>query len=253
MSFVQCRRLVALLLCGGAAVLVIVNGQSTIDDDIDTDKIAELRARVAQLEGYLAAAIGEIAQIKEKRGTTYTRWGRKTCQSNATLVYQGYAAGPHHNEGGGGSNFLCLPEDPEWKSYIEGHQRPTGSIYGVEYELASTNNIFSEDNSGGSLGSKPAPCAFCYLQGRSTAVMIPARTQCPDGWTTEYAGYIISEYSPTLRHRSNYICWDEAPEVAVGGTSQDQAVIYPVEVECGSLPCSVYTSGRELTCVVCSK
>lgn len=26
---------------------------------------------------------------EEQRGTSYIRWGRKTCQSNATLVYQG--------------------------------------------------------------------------------------------------------------------------------------------------------------------
>jgi len=85
--------------------------------------------------------------------------------------------------------------------------------------------------------------------------MIPARTQCPDGWTTEYAGYLSSAYTGSLRSSisSSYICWDEAPEVAVGGTSQDQAVIYPVEFHCGSLPCQVYRDGRELTCVVCSK
>jgi len=88
--------------------------------------------------------------------------------------------------------------------------------------------------------------------------MIPARTQCPDGWTSEYAGYLVSE-SDTMsgqsgnRKRSSYICWDEAPEIALGGTGQNQAVIYPVEVHCGSLPCSAYVSGRELTCIVCSK
>ena len=169
----------------------------------------------------------------------------------------GYAAGPHHNEGGSGSNFLCLPEDPDWKTYRDGHQPYIGAIYGVEYELFNSdynyyNNIFSEDNSGGPLANKPAPCAVCYVQARSTVLIVPAKTQCLDGWTTEYAGYLISD-STSATHRSNYICWDEAPEVAVGGTHKNQAVIYPVEVQCGSLPCSVYISGRELTCVVCSK
>jgi len=133
-------------------------------------------------------------------------------------------------------------------------------VAGVEYELFNNlpfyNNIFSEtNNNGNQLQDNPAPCAVCYVQGRSTVLMIPARTQCPDGWTTEYGGYLASEYAGAAdsRKRSSYVCWDEAPEVAVGGTSQNQAVIYPVEVECGSLPCSVYYSGRELTCVVCSK
>ena len=177
----------------------------------------------------------------------------ETCKI-ATVI--GYAAGPRQDVGGGGSNFLCLPEVPQWRSYVDRHQGYTGSIYGVEYELVNTGadrqNVFSEDNAGGPLNNKPAPCAVCYIAGRSTVLMVPARTQCPDGWATEYAGYMVSE---ALGYkRSNYICWDEAPEVAVGGTDdQHQAVICPVEVECGSLPCSVYISGRELACVVCSK
>ena len=171
-------------------------------------------------------------------------------------LFEGYTAGPLYNTGGGGSNFLCLPENPQWKNYMDGHQN-SASIYGVEYELFNSgrhhNNIFSENNNGGNpLLDNPAPCAFCYVGGRSTILMIPARTQCPDGWTMEYAGYVVSDRN-THTHRSNYICWDEAPEVAVGGTLQDQAVIYPVEVHCGTLPCSVYITGRELTCVVCSK
>ena len=163
-----------------------------------------------------------------------------------------------HIIGGSGSNFLCLPENPQWKTYLDGHQPWTGEISGVEYELFNTgdsrhNNIFSEVNSGGSpLLDKPAPCAVCYVAGRSTILMVPARTQCPDGWTTEYAGYLVSEANVD-KNRSNYICWDEAPEVAAGGFNKNQTVIYPVEVKCGTLPCLDYISGRELTCVVCSK
>jgi len=177
------------------------------------------------------------------------------------ILFIGYAAGGLYNKGGSGSNFLCLPEDPQWKTYLNGHQSRTASIAGVEYQLfnsphRSQNNVFSEVNNGDNpLLDNPAPCAFCYVQGRSTVAMIPARTQCPDGWTMEYAGYLVADYtgSTSSHQRSNYMCWDEAPEVAVGGINHDQAVIYPVEVQCGSLPCSLYITGRELTCVVCSK
>ena len=169
------------------------------------------------------------------------------------LLSVGHAAGPHWNAGGSGSNFLCLHEDPQWKTYINGDQT-SGSIYGVGYELhRRRNNVFSESNNGGNpIADNPAPCAFCYVGGRSTVAMIPARTQCPDGWTMEYAGYLVSETNDD-RKRSSYICLDEAPEVAVNGKWSDKAAIYPVEVHCGSLPCSVYHNGRELTCVVCSK
>jgi len=175
------------------------------------------------------------------------------------LLFKGYAAGPHYKNPGSGSNFLCLHEDPQWKTYIDGDQ-PSGLLVGVEYELYNSgihhNNVFSESNNGGNpIDQNPAPCAICYVAGRSTILMVPARTQCPDGWTTEYAGYLASAYTGNLdtHTRSSYICWDDAPEVAVGGISQNQAVIYPVEVQCGTLPCSVYITGRELTCIVCSK
>ena len=173
------------------------------------------------------------------------------------LVVKGYAAGPIHNAAGSGSNFLCLPEDPQWKAYIDGRQSGTGVISGVEYQLHNTgadrNNIFSESNNdGNALFNNQAPCAVCYVAGRSTILMVPARTQCPDGWTTEYAGYLVSELHYD-RKRSNYVCWDEAPEIAVGEVNRNHAVIYPVEVQCGTLPCSLYISGRELACIVCSK
>jgi len=172
------------------------------------------------------------------------------------LLIKGHAAGPRYSIAGGGGNFLCLPDNPQWKNYINGHQH-TADISGIEYELFNSgrlrNNIFSESNNDGSpLLDKPAPCAVCYVGGRSTILMIPAKTQCPDGWTTQYAGYLGSE-ARANGHRSSYVCWDEAPEVAAGATAQNQALVYPVEVICGSLPCSIYLTGRELTCIVCSK
>ena len=52
--------------------------------------------------------------------------------------------------------------------------------------------------------NKPAPCAVCYVSGWSTVLMVPARTQCPNGWTAEYAGYLVSE-DHSLRKRTSYI------------------------------------------------
>ena len=87
------------------------------------------------------------------------------------LVVTGYAAGPKYNYGGSGSNFLCLPDDPQWKTYIDGNQDVVGAIYGVEYQLYDSgiyrNNIFSESNNdGNALLNNPAPCAVCYVAGR---------------------------------------------------------------------------------------
>ena len=127
-------------------------------------------------------------------------------------------------------------------------------LYGVAYGSDVHNdNVFSRTNSGGREFTKnPAPCAVCDVPGRSRTAMIPARTQCPDDWTKQYAGYVVSERGDVDRKRSSYVCFDEVPEIAVGDSSQWQSEFHHVEVHCGTLPCSVYISGRELTCVVCS-
>jgi len=171
----------------------------------------------------------------------------------------GYAAGRHHNHGGGGSNHLCLPEQPQWKNHTD-INAAAGWLYGIEYR---THNIrdtfFSGANNGGSTSfhGKPTPCAVCYVPQRSTSVMIPARTQCPAGWTHEYDGYLMSEHSfsvsAVVRHSTNYNCVDGAPEVAVGPVLQTQAVLVFVKVGCGTLPCSKFNNGWELVCVVCTK
>ena len=48
-------------------------------------------------------------------GLVYTRWGRTTCPSasETQLVYKGRAAGSRWSFKGGGSDMLCMPNDPE--------------------------------------------------------------------------------------------------------------------------------------------
>jgi len=87
--------------------------------------------------------------------------------------------------------------------------------------------------------------------------MIPARSSCPVGWTLEYAGYVMSQHSlpvtATVRHSTTYICVDGAPEVADGTSFLDQSGLLVVKLGCGTLPCSKYHDGWEVSCVVCSK
>jgi len=172
----------------------------------------------------------------------------------------GHAAGHHHQHGGGGSNYLCLPEEPQWKNHTD-TTPPSGLLYGVEYYTdAAHDSFFSRINAAGgsSFHRKPAPCAVCYVAQRSASVMIPASTRCPVGWTQEYDGYLMAEHSYNdnsgrPRHATTYICVDEAPETASGGVNIDQSYLVFVKVGCGTLPCSRYYSGWELTCVVCTK
>ena len=86
----------------------------------------------------------------------------------------GFAAGQHHTHTGGASNYQCLPNQPEFSSYVAGDQSTW--IYGAEYETGS--NIFPQ-----AMQDKNVPCARCYAAGRAASMMMPARNTCPVGWT----------------------------------------------------------------------
>ncbi|XP_019644472.1 PREDICTED: collagen alpha-2(IV) chain-like [Branchiostoma belcheri] len=181
-------------------------------------------------------------------GAVYVRWGRKTCPSGATTVYSGVAGGEWYDHPGGGTNYQCLPTDPQWGRYQDGVNEFRAFMFGAEYQLG-TNVPFGST----SLHNHNVPCAVCYVPTRGSKLMIPARNTCYSGWTREYHGYLMAE-----RHNhagsKEFVCVDEQPEVMQGGhANQDGALFYPVEARCGSLPCPHYVEGRELTCVVCTK
>ena len=167
------------------------------------------------------------------------------------VVVQGVVAGSHHTHSGGGSNYLCMPRDPEWGKTTAGFQSG-GHLYGAEYEIHS-NDPFSKANAQ-SLRNNDVPCAVCLVTSRPTKLMIPAKLTCPDGWTNEYSGYLMAERY-THKGRTTYVCMDNAPEVILGGgLDKDGALFYVTEATCGgSLPCPSYVEGWEITCVVCTK
>ncbi|XP_074630062.1 uncharacterized protein LOC141888906 [Acropora palmata] len=181
-------------------------------------------------------------------GVNYVRWGRTLCPNGAQIVYQGIMGGEHYTHYGGGSQYLCLPRNPKYDKYQNGHQS-AGYVYGTEYEVSQYNgNPFARN-----LHDHDAPCAVCFVQSRGSMLMMPARNDCPSGWTEEYHGYLMTAYHGH-RHSSEFICVDGIPEY-VRGSKQNKngALLYPVEGVCGSLPCGPYVAGREFTCAVCTK
>ena len=84
-------------------------------------------------------------------------------------------------------------------------------------------------------------------------LMMPARNDCPSGWTEEYHGYLMTSYHG-YRHSNEFICVNGNPEYVPGSEdNKNGALLYPVEGVCGSVPCLPYVAGRELTCAVCTK
>ena len=180
-------------------------------------------------------------------GVTYVRWGRTTCpDTNGTeLVYAGQAAGTLFRHTGGTNQYLCLPEFPQYRDYAPGVQG-LSPIYGAEYE-SSTNQPLNTVN------NHNVPCVVCHSTLRESVLMIPARISCPDTWTLEYSGYLMTERYDHVG-RTSAECVDKDPE-SVCGEMQDAngALFCHTEATCNGLRCPPYNAEKELTCAVCTK
>ncbi|XP_015751804.1 PREDICTED: short-chain collagen C4-like isoform X9 [Acropora digitifera] len=194
-------------------------------------------------------AKGERGQDGNRaNGVNYVRWGRTSCPNGAQIVYQGLIGGEHFTHSGGGSQYLCLPRNPNYDKYQNGHQS-AGYVYGTEYEV----NAYNGNPFDGNLHDHDAPCAVCFVKSRGSMLMMPARNDCPSGWTEEYHGYLMTSYHGH-KHSSEFVCVDGNPEYVPGSKdNKNGALLYPVEGVCGSLPCLPYVAGRELTCAVCTR
>ena len=184
----------------------------------------------------------------------YTRWGRATYPNTTgtQLLYAGRAAGSHYGEPGGGANYLCLPDQPQYSTYTPGTQIGRAHLYGAEYQTgilgyANSPLISVHDHN--------VPCAVCYTSARETVVMIPARLSCPSSWTREYNGYLMAERYIRGHHRTMFECVDQNPESVPGSIADTNGVLfYHTEVKCNyGIPCPPYDTQKEVTCVVCTK
>ena len=180
-------------------------------------------------------------------GVVFTRWGRTTCPTtnDTELLYKGKAASSSHDQTGGGANYICLPDEPEFLSYTPGVYGAQSYIYGVEYETYVGPL--------GSIQDHNAPCAVCYVSTRVSYLMIPAKVTCPLTWTTEYQGYLMAELF-SHKHNAVYVCVDKDAESIPGsGASTNGALFYHVQAQCNGLLCPPYDKEKELACVVCTK
>ena len=180
-------------------------------------------------------------------GAVYVRWGRTSCPTGqgTQLVYSGRAGGNRHSTQGGGTNYLCMPDNPEHLQYRSGAQG-WSYIYGVQYHPNGNQPTYN-------VNDHNVPCVVCFAATRVTILMIPARHTCPTNWTLEYTGYLMTEGYD--QYRSTYECVDKNPESVPGldGWSGASALFYHVEPNCAGLSCPPYDAQKELTCVVCSR
>jgi hypothetical protein len=100
-----------------------------------------------------------ISMIILVGGTNYIRWGVDSCPdtSGTSQIYQGRATGPFFTQKGGGSNYLCLPDEPEFLEVTPGLQQWRSLLYGAEYEPYSLPPAFRH------LAQHNVPCAACSI------------------------------------------------------------------------------------------
>ncbi|XP_022257293.1 uncharacterized protein LOC111089315 [Limulus polyphemus] len=187
--------------------------------------------------------------------STYVHWGKSSCYSaNTEKLYSGYAA-THPEEGiGGGANYLCYPEDNlAWgEECSSSDQTFLGTL-----RLGTINNN-SPLNTSKTLFQRSVVCALCHITNRSSVVTFLLENECPEGWITEYKGYLVT--NENNGHRGEYVCLDtniEIDELKRGIETNanrfmlDQKanlVILPPESNTDS-----HTKNRFVACIVCTK
>ena len=162
------------------------------------------------------------------------------------LVYEGLAAGSFFQHQGGGANYICTASgaDVEYHPEATTANRGLAILYGTEYE--SHGQVLRD------LLQHNVPCVVCNVTSHSRQIMIPGKYTCPDTWTVEYSGWLMSENHS--HRRTMHICLDKTPETVQGAAADmNAALMYHVEADCTALPCPNYDGTKELSCVVCTK
>ncbi len=175
----------------------------------------------------------------------YTRWGRTTCPGTSGVeeLYNGLAAGTFFSTPGGAAEYICMPKVPEYYSEYQAGSYGAATIHGVEYQAWKPGPLSPLQNHN-------APCAVCYIP--RVVTMIPARVTCPEFWTLEYKGYLMS--ATNNHYRTKYECVDKEAESVPGSFgSQQGGLFYFNEASCNGLPCPPYDTQHEISCAVCSK
>ena len=181
-------------------------------------------------------------------GAVYTRWGRTVCPQGGSLVYAGRAAGSRYNVKGGTSDTLCMPETPQYLS-TDTAATYVSLLRGVEFETFGTSSTpFNK------LLEANMPCAVCHTDTKLSVLTVPARYTCPNGWSLEYSGYLMTAWQHSAQQSKNTICVDKDAEAVPGSLANtNPALVYLMRATCDGLPCPPYNTEMALTCAVCSK
>jgi len=126
--------------------------------------------------GMITLIVGLLAlNLEQVDCGLYIRWGKSDCSNHlmtdksaeaTSTVYQGVMASSHHAQSGGGKNYLCVADQPEWGNVSPGYQTTAAQLEGVQYAIGRSagynNKPFSWSNFGGQDPNHYlAPCVMC--------------------------------------------------------------------------------------------
>ncbi|PFX17849.1 uncharacterized protein LOC111340298 [Stylophora pistillata] len=157
---------------------------------------SEIRVRSIRSDVISLEELGsKVEQLEKRKGRTrYGGDGVKGERGEPGSIgpqgppgVKGPIGGNYHGHTGGGSNHICLPEQPLYARYDDKWESSSSAVYGAEYAVGEFNPFKKP------LNHYNAPCVVCHLESRGSRVMIPARNECPTGWTLEYWGYLMTK------------------------------------------------------------
>ncbi|GFY54311.1 uncharacterized protein TNIN_298901 [Trichonephila inaurata madagascariensis] len=167
-------------------------------------------------------------------GATYVHWGKANCTSVAEIMSTGNVVGPSGD--GGGSNFLCLPDKPQFGN-PPSNQKDAAVLQGMSYQFPNDKN-------------RKLACSNCRLGARGTVQTFVGRTQCPEDWNYVYDGILMSGSRNSLS--TKFVCLDKKPV-------EGEEVTYknPLVPDWAVIPEEDKSDDEEkqllFTCVVCAK
>ena len=95
-------------------------------------------------------------------------------------------------------------------------------LRGVEYETWGTSSTPFRN-----LLEAEMPCTVCHTDTKLSVLTVPAQYTCPNGWSMEYNGYLMTEEESSDRQRKNTLCVDKDAEAVPGSQADnDPALVY---------------------------
>ena len=177
-----------------------------------------------------------------RSGLTYTHWGDSACPVDTVLLYSGIIVQAASKM----TNLLCIPKDSASSSQPQIGATPTSHITRMEPQVY-TNHAGVTD---------AIPCSLCFVSSQSVVVTFPGNTTCPNDWTRQYHGHLITSYELST---TDILCADEKLSREIkwgdGTTTATRNDLNMVETVCRNeaSSCQGYKAGQLMSCVVCSK